>query len=114
MPGGGYPIISQTVERLEQDARVAEMLGGSKLAVHGVGDGHGRRRPVFKQSLMEDGRQTIDAVFYVQGARNRAKVTLQAVEVLTQPPSLTSRRQQMGRGMSGTWPSACLDSPRTS
>lgn len=79
-PNGSYHIIDQAVDRLRQNTKVHELIGGSDFKFYGMGDGRkSRRRPIIHQRLLEDGRNCIDANFYIEGDR-RARVTLQAVE----------------------------------
>lgn len=75
---GMYPLIDEAVEIIKRDAQLVNELGGS-LAVFGASDGR-RRRPIIHKHLGPDGRQVIEAQFFVEGNAQRGRVVLKATE----------------------------------
>ena len=71
-------MIDEAMEIIKKDAQLVNELGGS-LAVFGVSDGR-RRRPIIHRHLGPDGRQVIEAQFFVEGNSQRGRVALKATE----------------------------------
>lgn len=79
--GGGatYPLIDEAVALIEQDKQLIKALGPAPLSIFGTSDGR-RRRPAVRKDLSADGRQLVEAQFYVKGDQGRGKVHLRVAE----------------------------------
>lgn len=76
---GTYPLVDEAVALIRDDPALQGSLG-RQLSVFGPGDGR-RRRPLVHTSLGPDGRQLVEASFYVQGEQGtRGRVSLRAME----------------------------------
>lgn len=74
-----YPLVDEAVALIKDDPTLQGALG-RQLSVFGPGDGR-RRRPFIHTSLGPDGRQLVEASFYVQDEQGtRGKVSLHAIE----------------------------------